>query len=349
MSLPTVFSLRLVLLTGFGFFFLSLSLLLYCLINRRKQHMEKQLREEITREYRSLFNEWMAGHRPELAQPNRHHEWIYLLNLWNDLYRDADPDQQDHLIEAANEMDVTDTALKFVEGNDHEYLLSAFQVLGALRCEKSLPAIEKHVNATAPIVHLNAVRTIVMINQKKGLEHIIRDTRDNPDAPITYYIDFCDYIDQEHLCDQLINAIENSSEDEEARLISLFQSVEDSEILPSIRKRLKEADHPEVISGYLQIIRNIGQPDDETLVEPFLRHESEFVRIQAANTLATIGTDTVRQSLLEAMTDESWWVRLRAAQAVVKNPSINGNQLDSIFESLEDPYARDAFNEAMTQ
>jgi hypothetical protein len=47
--------------------------------------------------------------------------------------------------------------------------------------------------------------------------------------------------------------------------------------------------------------------------------------------------------------DEEWWVRYRAAKAVVRLPRMSALDLEQIRRRLQDQYARDILGQAMAE
>jgi HEAT repeat protein len=73
------------------------------------------------------------------------------------------------------------------------------------------------------------------------------------------------------------------------------------------------------------------------------------VRVQAVKALGRIGdrSDTARLALLLA--DREWWVRYRAAQALVELPWMKRADLDALRASLEDRYAADMLAQVVAE
>jgi HEAT repeat protein len=54
-------------------------------------------------------------------------------------------------------------------------------------------------------------------------------------------------------------------------------------------------------------------------------------------------------TLVRLLSDRVWWVRYRAAQALLKLKGMDSARLDAIRAGLEDPYARDMLAQARAE
>ena len=74
-----------------------------------------------------------------------------------------------------------------------------------------------------------------------------------------------------------------------------------------------------------------------------------FVRIQAARALGRIGKPEHVELLTRMLADRDWWVRYRAAQALVSLPFMGPNALRRLRDSQEDRYAGDILEQTMAE
>jgi len=81
-------------------------------------------------------------------------------------------------------------------------------------------------------------------------------------------------------------------------------------------ERAAADEEPEVRSAALRAARRVGDPRCEAWVLPMLTDPVDFVRVQAAQTVAKLGFTRARPKLKQLTTDESVWVRIRAGEAL---------------------------------
>jgi HEAT repeat protein len=71
--------------------------------------------------------------------------------------------------------------------------------------------------------------------------------------------------------------------------------------------------------------------------------------VQAAKALGRIGGRADVERLVALLADREWWVRYRAAQALVELPWLKRADLDALRASLEDRFAADMLAQVMAE
>ncbi|WP_394729388.1 HEAT repeat domain-containing protein [Altererythrobacter sp. GH1-8] len=105
------------------------------------------------------------------------------------------------------------------------------------------------------------------------------------------------------------------SDNKRALLIDALGWSGDPSVIPLVAAAGK-ADNPELRSAALRAAAKLGHPLKSDWVIPLLEDPVSFVRIQAANTCASLGLVGAVPFLEKALQDEDIWVRVRAEQAL---------------------------------
>ena len=71
--------------------------------------------------------------------------------------------------------------------------------------------------------------------------------------------------------------------------------------------------------------------------------------MQAAKLLGRMGRTEDAGRLEKLLADKEWWVRYRAAKALVRLPGVTVADLEQIRLSLQDHYARDILDQAIAE
>lgn len=88
-------------------------------------------------------------------------------------------------------------------------------------------------------------------------------------------------------------------------------------------------------------MRLLKVPDGLTAVRALAQHPAWEIRNQVCVTLASMGNASDLPLLTQLLMDTQWWVRYRAAMAMVQLPCVNRQELQALISSLPDRYARD--------
>jgi HEAT repeats len=124
------------------------------------------------------------------------------------------------------------------------------------------------------------------------------------------------------------------------RLLPLLASFEEKAASAVVRRLLSPIQVPEVVSAALKQARGKELLPD---VVRLCAHPAWPVRTQAAAALGRLGGPAERDLLLTLMGDRQWWVRYRAAQALLSGRFGDLEEISRLGGRLQDPFARDIF------
>ena len=130
------------------------------------------------------------------------------------------------------------------------------------------------------------------------------------------------------------------------RLLPLLTIFGEREAVPMVRRLLAPSQVPEVVSAALKQAR--GQellPD----VVRLCAHPAWPVRVQAASALGRLGGPAQRELLVALMRDPQWWVRYRAAQALLSGRFGDAHELAALATHLQDRFSRDILTQVLAE
>ncbi len=334
---------------GLGLFLLSVLMLGLCFWYRRKRKLREEKRERVNSFYRPLFFEWIAGATPELKAPDDNEEWIILISLWNDLYEKVGSSEREQLRGAADELNLKEKARELMEKESIEHQITAVITLGNLGDEQSLEMVKTLSESSATILKMQSIKALSNLKPQIALKKIYEDLANNPNQSPNYYKGFCRLMDRDVLTEVTLDWLEEVGPGPRSRIIPFLEYARNDPARQFLSQELSRNDEPELLSACLKVLRKIGSPSEEPIVASYLDHEVDFVRIQAARTLGSIGTETSREYLLESLSDPNWWARLRAAQSLVQLPSTSLDDLQSILPQLSEEAAQNALQSALAE
>lgn len=130
------------------------------------------------------------------------------------------------------------------------------------------------------------------------------------------------------------------------RLLDYLSCASPSAVREICRDIITTSSNGELVAAALKTLAAVAQPEDGDLARRFAEDERPFLRLAALRVLKETATKE-DLPLLERMTsDSSWWVRQRAAEALVSIDT--GNEIAArVLEDHEDPYARAAVTAAL--
>ncbi len=131
--------------------------------------------------------------------------------------------------------------------------------------------------------------------------------------------------------------------------ISLAERSTDKSLLPLIIEKLHKYRNSEEAGSLLRAIGNLGGYEQRNEVIPFLNNDIPFLRIQAAKTLGRIGDLSDIPLIIPLLSDENWWFRYRAAEAIVNLGGKNYTYLQQMLNNEKDPTVSDILRHVLSE
>ena len=122
-------------------------------------------------------------------------------------------------------------------------------------------------------------------------------------------------------------------------MLRLLALLPQNKPLPLVGKLSPHSElEPEMLSVCLRLV---SHPAELTWVRTCFGDRRSNVQVQIAGILARMGTPQDAHYLLSLLNSEYWWVRYRAAQALLQQPFMNGQAMRRLIKSRTDVFARD--------
>jgi CheY-like chemotaxis protein len=121
----------------------------------------------------------------------------------------------------------------------------------------------------------------------------------------------------------------------------------DMHISTGILLPFMQASQPiDLVIGAMRLVK---VPDGLQAIRQLAQHPAWQIRNQVCVTLARMGDASDLPLLTQLLMDSQWWVRYRAAQALIGLPCIDRETLKAIIASLPDRYARDMVQQVFAE
>lgn len=249
----------------------------------------------------------------------------------------------DQLAEALGLTNVARRLLK--KASTHNKLL-AIQALGFLRDQSSWNSIQALITHRNISISVTAATSLIHIDAERAIPLLIPLISERTTWPRTQIGRMLGLAGPKAVTVPLCLAIENAQAEQAVRLFRFYESACMSDIDSLIAKILMARSDPALCAAALKAVR--GHLPGPTIAR-LAKHQAWFVRMQVANVLGRLGRREDYRILEPLLSDDEWWVRYRAAQAIVKLPFLGPNALRKLCNRQSDRYARDILRQALAE
>lgn len=268
------------------------------------------------------------------------------LEVWNEVHEPLHGDTTPHLARVARETGLEAHLHKrLAHGGFHNHLV-AIIATGHVQGGESFHRVEKFIDDKNPIVSLCAARALMQIDPTRAVSMFVPQIVRRSDWSQGSVATILQEVGADSVSRELSEATLQANADIAPRLIRFLASVSPEAAAPIIRKTLLSSLDERLISTCLQVMTN---QDDLDCVRPLLAHPRWHVRMQAAVTLGRIGIPGDEHRLAAILSDGQWWVRYRAAQALMKLSFMNSDGIRGIQQAQTDGFARDIMKHVLAE
>lgn len=227
--------------------------------------------------------------------------------------------------------------------------LLAVVTLGQLRDKSQWEKLCQMATSDHALLSLAATQAIARIDREAAVPIFIPLILRRVDWPAAKVASILGEIGPDLVSKPLADAFMEAPGEEMQRLIPYLETCHDAVALAAVRRILTDPPDDKVIGPCLYVIGKFHNEKDLKLVRRYLVHPRWHIRAHAAACLGKIGTKEDGEKLVTLLTDPEWWVRYRAAQAIVGLPSFSIGRIHKLKEGLDDRYARDILEQVIAE
>lgn len=264
-------------------------------------------------------------------------ELIDWLLLWNQLQDSLRGGAHAGLNRIAELLDVPAAARRLAASRATSRRVLGLLTLGHLRRREDAALLRAALRAPQPVVGLAAARALMQADADGAAPVVLARYLERDDWPVARMGTLLRMAGAEAVEPLLQAALRADDEGPLLKLLPLLPFVQSPRSDGALRDLVARSESPRVLSLAL---RQLADPAALPQVRERTSHPDALVRSAAAQALGRLGQPADREPLLTLLQDRDWWVRHRAAQALLALPSL-GESLDQAVAALGDPFATD--------
>jgi len=329
---------------------LVLFLMAYILLLRALLLMKERRYQDFSKLWRPILLN-STGSRSDRLPPIESADMFSFLILWNMVREEKYGDEKirNWMNSVAMATGVDHVAKRLLGKRSIRKKLLAVVTLGQLRDKSQWEKLCQIAISEHALLSLVATQAIARIDPEAAVQIIVPLVVRRVDWPAAKVASILTEIGSDLVSELLVNAVTHAPADDMQRLIPYLATCHDTITLSAVRRILASPPDDRVIGPCLNAIGRFRETEDLELVRHYLSHPRWHVRAHAAACIGRIGTKEDEKKLVTMLADQEWWVRYRAAQAIVDLPSFSMARMHKLKQELKDRYARDILDQAIAE
>lgn len=343
-------TLQVVFLIGVGIIIFSFLMLLAVFMLRIRLLIRQRRQRFYEARWQPLLAECLYGVPADLPVVPRDMRY-HFLRTWNFHHESLVGSTRANLEALAAAMQLEKVARDMMRyGNLRERLI-AVMTLGHLGDRTQWHELRTLVADPSPMLSLMAARALLDIDALSTLAWLVTVMAAREDWPLSRVVTMLKDAGPDASTLPLIAAAKaavraEGGEVQVARLLRMMEVAHTERVSPVAGAIAREVHDPELIAAALRLVQD---PRDLDIVRVHAGSESWFVRASAIRALGRLGGDAERQLLIGMLSDKNWWVRYRAARALLALPDARIEDLEKIRGTLKDQFAADVLGQVIAE
>lgn len=267
------------------------------------------------------------------------------IEAWNTVHAPLSDAESRRLATLGQRVALVAASRPMLRGGYHARAMSIV-ALGYLRDPGTFDALAPFLGDRSPIVSLCAARALGQVDPPRAMAMFVPMILDREDwVPGNVARILAENADGS-AARELGNALLRANTGTTARLVRFLADIDRQQAEVVIRRLLDSTVDDHVISVCLQLVQDT---QDRERVIRFLTAPRWHVRMHAAAALGRLGQASDSERLEPMLGDQVWWVRYRAAQALLALPGMGADGLRVIQQRQTDAYGRDIIDQVLSE
>lgn len=278
---------------------------------------------------------------PVLARAD---QWLFI-KLWNQLQETVRGEAGGRLAALAMRLQIERVALRMLGSRNLTRRLFAILTLGHMRALAGWDPLVDQLNLPGRTSSLYAARALIQIDLRAGVRLVVPQLLQRDDwemARIAFLLQ--EYRDT--LGAELMRHLPSTPPGRLSRALQLAEALH-LHVGPDLMLPWLDPGQPADLLRAALRLANGGEV--LPLVRELAHHPDWGVRVQVAHTLGRLGQPEDVATLTFMLSDAQWWVRYRAAGALINLPFVSRAQLRASITDLQDRYAREIFTQVFAE
>lgn len=319
--------------------------LLAVVVFLRARSRRRELRDRRARlHWSQVMQRVMAGEDLQL-RPLGQGEVAGFIETWNATHESLSRAESARLLPLGQRVGLADAARPMLKGNYHDRAM-AIIALGHLREQGMFDELVPFLNDRSPIVSLCAAHALGQVDPPRAMAMFVPMILERDDWMPGNVARILARNEDGSAARELDSAMLHANTSTMAKLVRFLAEIDPERAAGVIRQLLDSSVDDHAISVCLQLVND---RQDRERVAGFLDAPRWHVRMHAASALGRLGEAADVERLEPMLADKVWWVRYRAAQALLALPGMGAAALRQLQQRQGDAYGRDIIDQVLSE
>lgn len=267
------------------------------------------------------------------------------IEAWNAIHESLPQPDSARLLPLGHRVGLMDAARHMLPGNYHDRAM-AIMALGHLRDPRVFDELVPFLKDHSPIVSLCAAHALGKVDPPQAMAMFVPMIMERDDWMPGNVARILARNEDGSAVRELDNALLRANTSTMVKLVRFLADIDPGHAAGVIRRLLDSTLDDHAISVCLQLV---NEKQDRERVAGFLSSARWHVRMHAAAALGRIGEAADCHLLEPLLADKVWWVRYRAAQALLALPGMDVLALRQLQQRQIDTYGRDIIDQVLSE
>lgn len=278
----------------------------------------------------------------------RSSQFAPFVELWNHIHDSMRGDVRRSLIQLSRNAGAVDLALARLRHGSLGERISSAWFLGNHLETRAIPILASQASNPDPFLSLTCTRALVQIEQGTQLPRLLPDLLRREDWPVPVVHDILSSIDPDILSSHMPGILLRWYPEPSPRAIRCIAFLHE-DVRAALVDALFDRTPPPSPDAEAALLREIHDPSQLHLVRKGLESPHWPVIVSALNRLASMGSREDVHRLQELLGHREWWVRYRAARALVMMPDMKPIEVELMATRHPDRYGREMLRYALAE
>jgi hypothetical protein len=302
--------------------------------------------ERVARRWRALLARAVVEN-PQSAPQLSRLDAPEIMSLWGYYHEFLRGDCKQHLNRLAQLCGMDLHAKRGLRSDSVRHRLLSIHVLGNLRDRETRKLLRPIARSANPYLSLAAAHALMRISPRESINELIPMIASRPDWPPAKVMAILQEAGPEIVGEPLARAVIEADEVYQPLLMVFLSTADQRSAMRAIKEVLIATADPQVIITGLYQLARMAHPDGLRVVRVYLEHPNWLIQLHAVQGVGRMGGEDDVDDLTRMLRHRKYWIRLRAAEALAKLPTMNVERLAAIRDFQSDRYAQDILQEVI--